>query len=515
MHIIWFKRDLRIRDHAPLMKAIERARATSTGVLPFFIVEPSVLHHADYDPHHWTFTRECLLELREMLASRGQPLVVRTGEAVEVLETLRQAHPISGLWAHEETGNGLTFARDKAVRRWARAHHIPFTEIPQTGAVRGLHDRDQWARLWEIRMTQPLLSTPTHIPGVPDIDMGNIPSHQELGLQPAPVESLQPGGETVAWKTLESFLYQRGANYTRAMSSPLTAENECSRISPYLAFGSLSMKQVVYVARRRAREIEMMPLEAQQESGNWARALRSFEERLHWRDHFVQKLETEPEIEFENFVRAYDGLRGFDETRYAAWAEGQTGYPMIDACMRSLAATRWINFRMRAMLVSFTSYDLWLDWREPSLLLARLFLDYEPGIHYSQIQMQSATTGINSIRVYNPTKQGMDQDPEGVFIRRWVPELGGVPTSFIHQPWLMPTDMQKMVGCRIGRDYPAPIVDHATASTEAKARLYAVRRQAHAQEEADAVQAKHGSRKRPTNRRPARKRQPTRQLRMF
>ncbi|AJI60001.1 FAD binding domain of DNA photolyase family protein [Francisella tularensis subsp. holarctica LVS] len=164
--------------------------------------------------------------------------------------------------------------------------------------------------------------------------------------------------------------------------------------------------------------------------------MRSFLSRLRWHCHFMQKLEDQPSIEYENLHSAYDQLRTelLNQQCFEAWKTGNTGYPMIDACMRALIATRWLNFRMRAMLMSFASYHLWLDWRVTSLYLAGLFTDYEPGIHYSQVQMQSGTTGINSIRIYNPIKQSIDQYPNVEFIRRWLPELENVSNENIHTP---------------------------------------------------------------------------------
>ena len=174
-------------------------------------------------------------------------------------------------------------------------------------------------------------------------------------------------------------------------------------------------------------------------------SLRTFESRLHWHCHFIQKLESQPEMEFSNLHRAYVGMRAQsgESSHFEAWARGETGFPMIDACMRMLLATGWINFRMRAMLVSFSSYQLWQHWREPALHLARQFLDYEPGIHYPQVQMQSGTKGINTIRMYNPVKQARDHDPAGQFVRRWIPALAQLPDAHIVEPSNTPMSVQQ------------------------------------------------------------------------
>ncbi len=146
--------------------------------------------------------------------------------------------------------------------------------------------------------------------------------------------------------------------------------------------------------------------------------------------------------------------------------------------------------------MAFASYQLWLHWREPALYLARRFVDYEPGIHYSQVQMQSGTTGINTLRIYNPVKQSKDQDPDGTFIRRWLPELARLPTEWLHTPWLAPVEVQRGAGCRIGHDYAAPIVDHLEAARLARQRMQAARRAPGARGESRAILDRHGSRKR-------------------
>jgi deoxyribodipyrimidine photo-lyase len=324
----------------------------------------------------------------------------------------------------------------------------------------------------------------------------------------------QPGGRAAGLNLLESFLAERGLAYQRGMSSPAAGETACSRLSPHLAFGTLSMREVFQAAA--ARRDGLGDLADGPARRRWQGALGSLIGRLHWHCHFVQKLESQPSIETTDFHAAYAGLRGCDPVRLAAWAEGRTGWPFVDACMRYLAAGGWLNFRMRAMLMAVASYQLWQDWRPTGLHLARLFTDYEPGIHWSQAQMQSGTTGINTVRIYNPVKQGQDQDPTGAFVRRWVPELAAVPLAHLHTPWAMPAAVQAAAGCRLGRDYPAPILDHVDAARAARERVWAVRRGPAFAAEAVGIQARHGSRRsglvQPADRRKAARRAPGRQL---
>ncbi|MGF1606085.1 MAG: FAD-binding domain-containing protein [Rhodothalassiaceae bacterium] len=484
LHIVWFKRDLRVYDHRPLVAAAARG-----PVLPLFIAEPGLWQQPDMAGRHWAFAAESLHALRADLARLGQPLVVRLGTAVEVLDTLRQGPGIAALWSHEETGNGWTYARDQAVARWARSHGIAWHEHRQTGVIRGLTRRDGWARRWDAFMAEPVTPAPVALTPLCGIEPGEIPQASDVGLPNDCCAQRQIGGRAQAMERLDSFLTRRGRHYRTAMSSPVTGFDACSRLSPHLAWGTLSLREVAQAnwARQRAVKHQDGP------DRSWRGALNSFSGRLHWHCHFMQKLETAPRLEFENLHRGYDGLRrnGTTEaTRLAAWAAGETGLPFVDACQRCLSATGWMNFRMRAMLMAVASYHLWLDWRAPGLHLARQFTDYEPGIHWPQVQMQSGTTGINTVRIYNPVKQGRDQDPDGRFIRRWLPELAPVPDAYVHDPWLW--DGADGV---LDKVYPRPIVDHLAAARAAREAVWAVRRSEGFKQEAAAIQQRHGSRR--------------------
>ena len=501
---VWLKRDLRVTDHAALATAVERSRGGT--VFAVFLYEPEVFAQPEWDSSHAAFQAECLRDLEPALARLGIRLVTRRGEAVAMLERLRTETGFTLLVAHEETGTGVTYARDRRVRRWAREAGVEFLELPQTGVVRRLASRNGWNRLWEERMESPMAAVPRALGRggravVERLETSGVLGCSDLGLPPD-AKDRQRGGERQAQDVLDGFLSRRGRHYSGGISSPVTAATACSRLSPHLAFGTLSMRHVWQASEARRLEVTAGIAAAttpgeRQTLRAWQRSLRAVQSRLHWHCHFMQKLEDEPAIEFQNMLRAADGLREgeVDADRLAAWEAGRTGYPLVDACMRSLVATGWLTFRMRALLVSFAAYSLWLHWRPVGLHLARHFLDFEPGIHWSQLQMQSGTTGINTLRIYNPTKQARDQDPHGIFIRRWLPELAGVPAAYLHEPWAMPAGVQQSAGCRIGRDYPAPIVDHAAAVREAKRRLAEVRGSPAARSQARAVARRHGSRK--------------------
>ncbi len=509
IELVWFKRDLRIRDHAALTAATARG-----PVLCVYVYEPQLLHARDHDAMHLGFVNECLDDLEQSLAARGATLHRRTGDVPHVftelqheLAALDEPSRIARIWAHEEATGWIAYQRDRVMRRWCKDQGIAFHELPQTGVVRRLASRDGWASAWEERMAAAPLPAPRVIEGVTLPERGTavlptaLPGPQFIRTQ------VQHGGEAAARDTLRSFLRERGMDYRREMSSPVTAPDACSRLSAWLSTGAISVRTCEHSARARLRQLKESADAGDAIDVRWRGSIASFRSRLRWHCHFMQKLEDRPSLEFETMCDAYIGLRDEqtpDRERLDAWHEGRTGYPLIDACMRSVRATGWLPFRMRAMVMSFASYHLWIHWRFSGELLARHFLDFEPGIHYSQSQMQSGVTGINAIRIYNPVKQSLEQDPDGTFIRQWVPELAAVPVGALAEPHTMPPMLQQMYGIEIGVTYPLPIVDNVTAMRSARDRIWAVRRAPGTREAARRVYDRLGSRKEPFSRRDVR-----------
>jgi len=426
IHLVWLKRDLRLHDHAPLAEASRRCVAGEKAVV-VYVRETEYWATDKASPVQWGFVAECLQELATNLARINCPLLIAEAPSAEiVLESLLDHYEVAELLCHQETGNGWTFERDKRVLRLCRKRGVAVSEFLQNAVLRGRNrppEKPEHQSFWKEWLTRPQAPAPEfwRSPSTPP------PAFASPDLVTPSAVTRQRGGETVVLGLLESFLSERcllHGGYRIEMGSPLHSHESCSRLSPHLTWGSLSTRRAAQAAMAR----EPRPAHGSMMHRN------SFHRRLRWRDHFLQKFESLPWMEFRCINPARETLHGWNEDAYQRWATGMTGYPFVDACMRSLNETKWINFRARAMLVSFASYALDLDWRRFAPHLARTFLDYEPGIHYSQLQMQSGTTHGSPPRIYNPIKQSLEKDPSGEFIRRWVPELRAFSGDAIHLP---------------------------------------------------------------------------------
>ncbi len=444
--VVWLKRDLRLEDNEALYNALQSGKR----VLLLYVFENLLLNDPHYSERHWNFIKQSLQDLNEQLQKYNTKVLCVQADIFAVFNQLFNAYNITNVYSHQETGLLVTFNRDKEFNRYCRNNSIEWSENINNGVLRGLLNREDWFEKWEHYMYQSPLTfeaSSQDFLSIQEIDKLSK-YFMLMDLATEKDTNFQYGGRSMAWKYADTFFETRHEKYMFHISKPEASRSSCSRLSPYIAWGNVSIREIF----QKAKEVKA-------ESDN-KRHLGAFISRLRWQAHFIQKFEMECTMESASINKGYHKLKkSISETYKIAWETGQTGFPLVDASMRCLNETGYVNFRMRAMLVSFFTHILWQPWQEATHHLSRCFLDFEPGIHFPQLQMQAGETGINNLRIYNPIKNGQEHDPDALFIKKWVPELANLPVPFIHEPYLMTQLDQQFNNFHLGKDYPCPIVD--------------------------------------------------------
>lgn len=474
INILWFKRDFRLSDHQPLFKACE----SGLPLLMIYVIEPLEQETDYYDDRHLNFILQSAEELNEKLHSIGQHLYCIHAEWIPLLKKITAHYNVKHLLSHQETGLDYTYQRDIRTSEWCKENHMQWHEFPQQAVIRGLQSRKRWDDNWKTFMLGQRF----------DVNLKDIPqAPQQIGelfqkeLQSQSSLPFQQGGRKQAVQLVSSFLQKRHRKYMSSISQPTLAAETCSRLSPYIAWGCISIREVYQSAQAYKKEGKASK-----------RDMNAFQSRLAWHCHMIQKLETEPEMQFRNMNDSFDELRTVnDETFQQAFFSGQTGFPMIDASIRCLKETGYLNFRMRACLVSFFTHHGWQDWRDCAPFLGKLFLDLEPGIHLYQHQMQACTVGAHTIRIYNPEKQALENDPKATFIRKWIPELKHLPVPLAQRPYIMTPMEQQFYNLQLGKNYPHPILDLQGRGRFARETIHAHTRKYETQLKTHTIQKRH------------------------
>lgn len=461
--VFWFKRDLRLDDNQALKMAVESSKKT----LLFYIYEPSVWQDNHYDERHLTFVKESLADLNFFLKNHNLEILCIYSELLPFFDELAKRFTIHTIYSTQETGLDITYKRDIAFSKYCLEREWVWIEFQNNGVIRGLKNRKIWRKSWYDYMSLPI----EHI----DWGQANVLTSSDfddfeegmlnfLGIS-SETHNFQKGGRTNGLKWKKSFFKERVEYYSTYISKPEMARYGCSRLSPYFAWGNLSIREVYQEAIRIKRD------------SKHKRQLNAFTSRLRWQSHFIQKFEMEPRMEFEAVNRGFLDLeQPLNNLFIEKWTEGKTGYPLVDASLRCVAKTGYINFRMRSMVTSFLTHHLFQHFTTGGAWLARQFLDFEPGIHYGQMQMQAGFTGTNTVRVYNPVKNAYDHDSEAIFIKKYVPELRDLPTNLAIEPWNITAMEEQLYKFEYGKDYPERIVDTVETRKVAVQKLYGQRK---------------------------------------
>jgi deoxyribodipyrimidine photo-lyase len=458
--LLWLRRDLRLHDHP----ALEAALNDGESLVPVYCLDPRLLSGRHASGPRTQFLLECLADLRDSLRRRGSTLVVRHGRPEQVLPELARTLEASRVFW---TGDVSPFAtrRDRAVHRELLTLDVEVRIFPGlfvldepagllTSASTPYRVFTPFHRAWLNCARRDVLPAPHSLPSLPRaLEPGKLPTLRELGLEET-VERPPTGGEQVGRRRMQRFLAKDIAEFGSGRDD--LGGDGSSRLSPYLHFGCISPCE----------------LEAQLPRGGGPQ---EFRRQLCWRDFYAHVLAHYPANARSEFQKRYRGSIRWsqDESRFQAWCDGRTGYPLVDAAMRQLRREGWMHNRARLVVGSFLTKDLGIDWRRGERWFMRLLLDGDEANNNGNWQW-IGSVGVDPQppfrRIYNPSRQQARFDPEGAYVRRYVPELRDVPDAYLAEPWTMPEEAQHQAGCVIGEHYPTPIIEHAVARREALAR---------------------------------------------
>jgi deoxyribodipyrimidine photo-lyase len=487
MIIYWHKRDMRLLDNPALSFALDKSKSLSLPIIPIMGLETDLIVDPKTSYEFSQFQRfgylSAMLPLYQNYQHFGiNPVLFHD----TILSTLSQIQDIKVLVTHQEHGTFGTFERDKAVHEFCKKHNIDWYQLAPSGVIRNLKDRNFRMKVVKEYINAAVLPIPDFT-NVQQADLSTQFQSDQTFTELSELKeligsryNLQECSEKQGFATLETFTKDRAKGYRGGISSPNKAIISGSRLSQFLAYGSLSLRYINQYFWTNIKSTDDTKLKS---------GILASMQRLNWREHFIQRLETDCNMPLHSINPDFDKIEyTHDPHLFEKYKAGNTGEVLIDACIRCLNATGFINFRMRAMLVSYGVFGLDLDWRELGKFLATRFLDYEPGIHWSQIHMQAGITGINTIRVYSPHKQLLDQDPNCIFARRWIPELAELNNEqILDYPNVSLHELS-------GGKYPNPIVEFKSACKANKAKTFSAKRSS-TKETAQKVFEIHGSRK--------------------
>ena len=476
INIVWIKRDIRTQDHEPLYYA----ETLNEDYLIIYIFDSELLCYGDLSLRHHQFVYSSISDVNEKLKKYKRSINIFYDLSKNIFRYLAELYDIKNVLSYKEAGIRASWNRDNSVQRVFNSKNINWIQFDKQGVKRGIKSRDGWDKNWYYYVNQEIKQT--------NFSVSDLSNKFEKFLLPTNFRnqianysnSFLKAGENEAHKVLESFAFERNLNYSKYISKPLKSHKSCSRLSPYLAWGNISVRQAYQQIKRTDSNIINK------------RSVNAFTARLKWRSHFIQKFESDCDYENKFINRAYENIKFDENTSFLQkWKEGLTGYPLVDATMRCLIETGWINFRMRAMLVSFLCHHLNQDWRNGIYHMSNMFLDYEPGIHYTQFQMQAGLTGFNTIRIYNPIKQSIEHDSLGEFIKKWVPELRDMNSSEIHEPWLHNKCYSLFDNIDNSSKYNDPIVPPVKSVVKSRQQLWSIKKNKFAKSESKRLMALH------------------------